>query len=139
MDVSPTPHTAMNANQGPSKNSPFRQLDVDYQADVICIALRQRRLDEAAVLEVGDELLRLIHEQGCRKLVLSLGPEPLQCLYSVFLAKLVTVQRHLHEKGGQLKLCDLHPETRTVFEVCQLDEYFDFMPDRAKALAALQI
>jgi anti-anti-sigma factor len=116
----------------------FRQIEVDHKGDVVCVRLRQRRLDEPAIQELGDELLRLIDEQGCRKMVLNLGPGPLACLYSVFLARLVTVHKRLHEHHGGLKLCDVHPETRHVFEVCQLDEYFDFAPDQATAVAALQ-
>ena len=76
---------------------------------------------------------------GVRKgsLVLRLGPEPLDCLYSVFMAKLVRIRRHALEQGGALKLCDVHPHTRRVFEACHLDKYFDFAPDQETAVAAL--
>ena len=69
-------------------------------------------------------------------MVFSLGPGALHCLYSVFLAKLVMCQRLLRERGGAMKLCDLTPEVRGVFEACKLHELFEFAQDRASAVAA---
>jgi stage II sporulation protein AA (anti-sigma F factor antagonist) len=115
----------------------FEQIDTEQKADVVCARLRQRRLSEADVLQFGDELLNLITEHGCRKLVVSLGPGPLQCLYSVFLAKLVTARKRIDERGGKMVICEAHPETLHVFEVCQLDQYFDFAPDQGTAVAEL--
>jgi len=116
---------------------PCLHIDVDRRGEVFCVRLRQSRLDEAGVYEVGDELLRLIDEHGCRKLALSLGPEPLECLYSVFLARLVTVRRKLLERGGALVLCEVSPESMDVFEAARLENYFTFAPDRKGAVAAL--
>jgi anti-anti-sigma factor len=118
-------------------NRPYRQIVVDRKGDVYCVRLRHHRLDEPDILEMADELLRLINGEGCRKMVLSLGPGDVECLYSVFLAKLVMVRRTLVEHGGQLKISDARPETIGVFEACHLKEYFDFVPDQATALAGL--
>lgn len=115
---------------------PYRLITVDRSGDVFCVRLRQRQLEEPEVHELAGELLRLIDQDGCRKLALSLGPEPPQCLYSIFLTKLVTVQRHLHAAGGALKICDASPEVVSVFEACRLKECFDFVPDQAAARAA---
>ena len=84
---------------------------------------------------MADEVLALI-DGGCRKMVFSLGPGALQCLYSVFLSKLVMFQRVMREHGGAMKLCDVTPEVREVFEACRLNELFDFAPDQSAALAA---
>ena|SRR5207302_4142788 len=116
---------------------PFRHLDVERQGEVYCVRLRQSRLDETALYEVWDEIYSLIDRDGCRKMVLSLGPEEPQCLYSVFLAKLVSLQRRLQVKGGVLKIADASPDTVGIFEACRLKELFDFAPDRASAVAAL--
>ncbi len=115
----------------------FQQIDTEQKGDVSCVRLRQRRLGEVDVLQLGEELLALINEHGCRKLVVNLGPGPLQCLYSVFLAKLVTVQKRIEEVDGRMIFCEAHPETRHVFEVCQLDEYFDFVSREAIAVARM--
>ena len=114
-----------------------RHLDVECHGDVFAIRLRELQLDEAGLDAVGQELNALIDVDGCRKMVLSLGPEDPECLYSVFLAKLVTIQRRLHEHGGTLKLADASPFTVGIFDACRLKELFDFVPDRASAIAAL--
>jgi anti-anti-sigma regulatory factor len=53
----------------------------------------------------------------------------------VFLAKLMTVQRHLRQKGGALVLCEVSPEVRSVFEACRLDQQFRFVKDFDEAVA----
>jgi hypothetical protein len=116
---------------------PCRHLDVERQGDIFSIRLREMRLDESALDAVGEELHALIDEDGCRKMILSLGPDEPECLYSIFLAKLISVQRRLHEQGGTLKIADASPLTMDIFEACRLKELFDFVPDRASAIAAL--
>jgi anti-anti-sigma factor len=112
-------------------------LVIDQQEDVFCVRLRQPRLDEAGIYAVGEELNALVERDGCRKMVLSLGPEEPECLYSVFLAKLVTLQRKLHEHGGALKIVEASPDTLNIFRACKLLDWFDFVGDRATAVAAL--
>jgi hypothetical protein len=116
---------------------PYRHLVVEEKQGIQCIRLRQSRMDETDILEMGDEFASLINDHGCRKMALSLGPQQLECLYSVFLAKMVMVRRLLAEREGQLRICDATPETLGVFAACHLKEYFDFVSDQATAIAAL--
>jgi anti-anti-sigma factor len=118
---------------------PLKHIAVERQGDVFCVRLCKHQMDEPDILEMADEVVALIDKQGCRKMVLSLGPGELDCLYSVFLAKLVMIRRHLTERGGVLKLCEASPETIGVFEACRLADYFEFVPDKATALAALGV
>jgi hypothetical protein len=107
----------------------LRHIRLEKQGDVFCVCLRNPRLDEAEIYQFAEELLDLCRIHGCRKLALSLGPEPPDCLYSVFLAKLITVQRVLHEHEGGLVLVEVSPVARSVFEACLLDRQFTFLPD----------
>jgi hypothetical protein len=116
---------------------PYRHIVVERQGDVFCVRLRHHRMDESDILEMADELVSLIDKEGCRKMVLSLGPGPVDCLYSVFLAKLVMVRRLLAEREGHFKICEALPQTIGVFEACHLKEYFDFVPAVATAVAEL--
>jgi hypothetical protein len=115
----------------------YRHIRVERQNDVICVRLRRQRMEEADILEMADEIIGLIKDEGCRKLVFSLGPGEVECLYSVFLAKLVMIRRYLAECGGKLKICEATPDTMGVFEACHLKDYFDFLPDQEAAVAAL--
>jgi anti-anti-sigma factor len=115
----------------------YRHIDVQRHNDVFCVRLRSRQLLETDILELADEIVSLIIDDGCRKLVLSLGPEKLDCLYSVFLAKLVMLRRRMRECGGVLKLCDVSPEVIGIFEATHLKDFFDFVKDQPTAIAAL--
>jgi len=115
----------------------FLHIVVERNNDVFCVRLRRPRMNEADILDMVDELTSLINNDGCRKMSLSLGPGQLECLYSVFLAKLVMVRRLMSEAGGVLKICDATPETIGVFEACHLKDLFDFVPDQASAIKAM--
>jgi hypothetical protein len=112
-------------------------LDVDRVGDVFCVRIRPRRLDEAGIHAVADEIVRLVTDEGCRKMALSLGPEDPAFLFSVFLSKLVMIRRRLAEAGGRLVLSDASANVRGVFAATRLDEHFQFAADRAAAVAAL--
>src|SRR5690242_13565515 len=109
-------------------SQPSRLIDVQRRGDVWCVRPRRTRLEEPEVYALADELLGLINE-GCRQMALALGPAEPDCIYSVFLAKLMTVQRVLAEHGGGLVLCQVSPVARTVFEAARLDDQFSFLPD----------
>jgi anti-anti-sigma regulatory factor len=115
----------------------YRQISFERRQDAFCVRLRRNRLEEQDILAMAEELLSLINEQGCRKMIFCLGPGVLDCLYSVFMATLVMVRRNLVERGGVLKLCEVSPATLEIFQACHLKQYFDFEPDQATALAVL--
>jgi anti-anti-sigma factor len=115
----------------------YRHIEVEHEGDVFCVRLRHSRLEEATLYELATELHTLIDRDGCRKMVLSLGPRTPECLYSILLGQLVAVQRRLHEHGGALRIADANPDTVAIFAACRLKELFEFAPDRASAIAAL--
>jgi hypothetical protein len=112
-----------------------RLIKFDRRGDVSCVRLRHTRLEEGEIQELGDEILSLCHDGGCRKLALSLGPEPPDCLYSVFLAKLISVRNALRKLDGELVLCEVAPIAYSVFEACLLHREFVFLPNFAAAVA----
>lgn len=114
---------------------PYRQIEVERVGAVFCVRLRQTELDDEGLEELGAELARLLDEEGCHKLALCLGPETPECLVSVFLAKLVNLQRRLEPRG--LALAEVSPGVRAVFRTAGLEKFFHFYPDRATAIAAL--
>lgn len=117
---------------------PQRYIEVDRRGEVFCVRLSQKRLEEVQIYEFGAELRALVAEEGCRKLALSLGPESPECLYSVFLAKLISLQRYLREQGGELVLCQVQPVVRDIFAACGLENVFPFVPDFEAAVARWQ-
>ncbi len=116
---------------------PYKHLIVERQGEVWCARLVAPRIAEDQLEELGDEFAQLVND-GCYKLVLSLGPHGPECLYSVFLAKLVTLHRRLQANSGALRLAEVGPEARDIFAACHLDQLFHFAPTTAAAVAALQ-
>jgi hypothetical protein len=115
----------------------YHFITVEQRGDVFCVRLKSTRLDESEIHLLGGELIDLADVRGCRKLALSLGPQPPDCLYSVFLAKLVTVRNTLRKHGGQLVLCEVGPVAYSVFEACLLHREFAFLPDFDAAVTQL--
>jgi len=114
---------------------PYHYIDVERRGEVFCTRLRKPQLDETQIHELAGELRQLVTDESCRKMALSLGPDSPQCLYSVFLAKLITLQRLLHEQEGELVLCDVSPPVRSIFATCCLDQLFRFLPNFDAAVA----
>lgn len=114
---------------------PYRQIVVEQKGDVFCARLRTPRLSEEDIFSFSEDISQLINEEGCRKLVLELGPKDPICLFSIFLAKLVSIKRRLEKNGGALKLARVGPETFHIFEVCNLHKLFDFTADQDTAIA----
>jgi anti-anti-sigma regulatory factor len=117
---------------------PFQHIYVDEIGPVFCVRLKDPALDDEALEQMTAELARLIDEAGCAKMVLSLGPREVPCLYSLLLAKLIYLQRRLEAGGGGLALAQVTPHVRELFALASLERHFRFFPDQASAVAALQ-
>ena len=113
----------------------YSYLLVESFGDVACARLVRTRLEEMEILEMGDELVHLA-QHG--KVILLLGPERPDFLYSVFLAKLISVRNTARRQGGELVLCQVNPITFSVFEACHLDRAFVFRPTLDEALGFWQ-
>jgi len=113
----------------------YRHIQIERRGAVFCVRLKHRRLDEMEIYQFGEELAKLVSDEGCRRLALSLGPDAPDCMYSVFLAKLVGVRNIIRRSEGALVLCDVAPVTFRVFEACALNREFPFVADFAAAVA----
>ncbi len=115
----------------------YRHLLIERRGDVFCVRLRSFRIEEMEIHEAADELIDLARSAPCRGVALSLGPRSPECLYSVFLAKLYSVQRVLSERGVSLVLCEVDATVHTIFAAAKLDDRFRFAPDFDAAVAEL--
>lgn len=114
----------------------YQHVDVQREGDVFCVSFRDPRPDDATVRAMAEEVDSLIVDEGCRKLIFHLGP--IACVYSVLIARLIKMRRTLAEHGGRLKLCEVSPQIMNVFQSCQLQDYFEFAPDKAAAVESLK-
>jgi hypothetical protein len=115
----------------------YRQLAVEQVGDVWCLGLHRPRLGVGGLEELVADIDQFMAHTPCRNVVFSLGPEEPECLYSIFLAKLVTLQKRLRATGGALIIAQASEDVRKIFAACRLDDLFSFTPDRGDAIASL--
>ena len=118
---------------------PYVFIAFELVGDVFCVRLRTRRIEDHEMDDLGAELARLLDEENCRKMVLNLGPEEPECLISIFLAKLINLQRRLDGLDGALTLAHASDYTRNIFNIAGIEKYFHFYPDQESALQALVV
>lgn len=114
----------------------FRYLSVERHGPVVVARPTPLVYDDAMLDSLGVEMASLLDVDGCRSIVVVLGPEPPTCLYSVFLAQLLSLKRRLESHGGQLILTNVTEHTRQLLRVTGLEKFFVERPDVAAALAS---
>jgi anti-sigma B factor antagonist len=113
-----------------------RPLRVEHMGAVAVVHFTIPEILHADVVEsVGDALAALVEDEGHRLLVLDFG-----CVGRVsssLLGQIVALHRRLLTLQGRLALCNLVPEVRRVFDLCQLPRLLHLCPDQASALQRL--
>ena len=111
-------------------------IDHLQESGAICVRFRERKIVDMMQIEaMSEELARLTADEGSR-LVLDLSG--VEFLASAALNKLVSLERRLRSRAGQLALCGLTSTVQDVFSITRLTSVFSIHPDQAAALAALK-
>ena len=118
---------------------PFNRITIEPHGNSLCVRLKSPMLDEDGMEEFSAEMARLLDEQDCHRLVLCLGPAEPDCLYSIFLAKLIHLKRRLEGAGGTLVLAQASDNVRHIFAASGLEKYFTFHADEKAALKELGV
>jgi hypothetical protein len=117
----------------------YRLINVDRQEDVACIRLKKTRLDETEIILLGDEILHAASQSLRPRVALSLGGQQApECMYSIFLAKLISLRNAMRRQEGDFVLVEVGPVAYAVFEACHLHKEFAFLPDFAAAVRYFQ-
>lgn len=123
----------MTASQpNPATANHYHHITVEMHGDVWFVRLVGPFAEEPRINAMADELVRLVTDEGCRKLVLNL--ERLDYLFSVLLGRLEYVRRNLAERDGRLKLCNVSPLVREVFVKSKMADRFTFAPSVESAI-----
>ncbi len=113
----------------------YRRLDVNEVGDVTVVRFRDRKIiDDINIQELGQELFRLIEQDGRQKLLLNFSA--VDFLSSAALGKLITLDKKVKAHSGAMKLSNIRPEIYEVFAITKLNRLFDIQDDEADALAA---
>lgn len=93
----------------------------------------RRILDELCIAEIRDELSKLVSETTGIKLLLSF--KNVDHLSSAALGVLITLNKHVGEQKGKLKLSDISTQIYEVFKITRLNKLFDIHDTAERALA----
>ena len=116
---------------------PRTRVNVTHAGDVIIAQLTDRKiLDEPNITQIGEQLRGLIAEEPRPRLVLDF--DLVSHMSSSTLGMLITLNKRVREREGQLRLCNIHPALREIFAITRLDEILDIHDSRNSAVTSLE-
>jgi anti-sigma B factor antagonist len=113
------------------------RLKLSVDGDVTVIELMDRKiLDEMNIVQIGDQLNTLVSQADQPKFVLDFNN--VVHLSSSALGVLITLNKRVREKEGELRLCCIQPAIYEVFVITRLNEIFQICQTRSEAVASIQ-
>jgi anti-sigma B factor antagonist len=100
---------------------------------VVLIEVREERLDAHNSGELKAEMLNLF-EDGKNNLVVDL--QEVRFIDSSGLGALVSGFKNASARNGNLKLCGLQPQVKSMFELTRLHRVFEIFPNAQEATAS---
>jgi anti-anti-sigma factor len=92
-------------------------------------------LAEEDVQALGEQLLGLVDDRGCRQIMLDLGG--IKAISSSMLGKILALYKRAKAEGGRLALCGVSGRLRESLEALQLTRLIPTFTGREEGLAAL--
>jgi anti-anti-sigma factor len=96
---------------------------------------RRTILDPLLIDLAGQRLLTLVHEQGCRRLVLDFAR--VESVTSAMLGKLVLLYNTIIAAGGRLAFASVDPFLQQIFSICNLPAAIPIHPSESAAVQAM--
>lgn len=92
-------------------------------------------IDEDEIQELGQELYELVERENYRRFVLNFSH--VEFLSSAALGKLISFEKKVANREGELILTNIRPEIYEVFAITKLTKLFRIKDDEADALAVM--
>ncbi|MDR2169643.1 MAG: STAS domain-containing protein [Planctomycetaceae bacterium] len=100
-----------------------QRIDLKKIADVTIATCRDMKLnDDLVIQEWGDQLLGLLDDKTCRKLLINF--EKVLFMSSSALRALITLNKKIREVGATLFLCGIDENIMEAFRITRLDNVF---------------
>lgn len=108
-------------------------LKVEEKNDVVIIQVKEERLDAHNSGELKSQMLSLF-EEGKNHIIIDLGE--VRFVDSSGLGALVSGFKNASARNGNLKLCSLQPQVKSMFELTRLHRVFEIFSGVDDALAS---
>jgi len=106
---------------------------VRKSGDVNIVEFADRKiLEELSISEILEGLTQLVASSRAIKLLLSF--QNVEHLSSAALGMLITLNKHVGEQRGTLKLSNIAPQIYEVFKITRLNKLFDIYNTKEEAL-----
>jgi len=100
------------------------RVSVEYLEGVTVVAFTDDKILEDTDVRALRESIEAVIDKADR-LHLVLDFRHVRFLSSAVLGLLIRVRKRINERGGQLKLCNIHPGIYEVFKITRLTNIFD--------------
>lgn len=101
------------------------------KGDVLVVYL-EGRLDVSVANEVEEQLAELIDSGDYKKVLLNM--DGIEYMSSSGFRACISTLRKLNAKEGYLKMCNIRPAVKRIFDVIELTSLFDIYPTEEEAL-----
>lgn len=109
------------------------RLNLTQHKDVDIVELKENKiLDEMNITEIGQALFGLVEARERPKLLLDFVN--VDHLSSAALGMLINVNNRIKQKNGQMRLANIKPQIKEVFEITKLNRLFRLCESREKGI-----
>ena len=105
---------------------------INKEKDVTVVAVRAERATQAEAPGFKATLLDLIENKAANKIVVDF--EGVEFVDSTFLSALVVGLKKIAEKKGDIKVANLEPPVRIMFELTRLYKVFEVLENKLEAV-----
>ena len=110
-----------------------KHLHAERHGEFLVVQFLDKVIDtDLATGSLGEELYKILDRPDCSNLVLNFSG--VEFLGSAMLSKLLSANKMMGQKGGVLRLCEMNPNIRLVFQYTRLDQILDTRGAEADAL-----
>ena len=114
---------------------PSSHLKIKRSDSISVVEFADRKiLEELSIQEIGEELDALVESEPGVKLLLNF--KNVDHLSSAALGMLITLNKKIKERDGDLKLSDINRQIFEVFKITKLNRVFDIHDNAEDAMAA---
>lgn len=108
-------------------------VDIHEKDDVLLMEIQEERLDAHNSGELKNRMLSLF-EEGKVNIVINLSE--VRFIDSSGLGALVSGYKNASARNGNLKLCSLQPQVKSMFELTRLHRVFEIFPTTDEAIGS---
>ena len=111
-------------------------LELEQVETVAVVKFRDKKvMDPSRIEQMGKELLGLLEGDANERLLINF--DNVSFFSSAAINKLIVLEKQVKAKGGRLRLCNLRPEVRDLFQYTSLDKMFQIDQEQVESIEAL--